>query len=63
MSATTILPHQLSRAVVETMSDDDLIQSLVFTIAVASDRMLTDTDIANFWLIYEERTRRARRCQ
>ena len=61
MSATTILTHQLSRAVVETMSDEDLIQSLVVTIGVASHRTLTDTDIANFWLIHEEKTRRARK--
>jgi hypothetical protein len=63
MSAATILPHQLTEAEVETMSDEDLIQSVVVTIEIAQDRALTDTDIANFWRVYEEKNRRARTCR
>jgi hypothetical protein len=66
MSAHTILLHQiaaspLTKTDVEQMSDDDLNQSIVFTIAVAKDRMLTDIDVANFWRVYEEKNKRARK--
>jgi hypothetical protein len=66
MSAATILPHQLAASMltkleVAMMSDDDLIQCVVLTSAVAKDRTLTDNDVANFWLVYEEKNRRARK--
>jgi hypothetical protein len=48
----------LTKPEVEQMSDADLTQNIVFTIAVAKDRTLTDNDVANFWLVYEERNRR-----
>jgi hypothetical protein len=51
----------LTRAEAERMSDADLLQAIVFTIAVAKDRTLTDNDVANFWLVYEERNKRTRR--
>ena len=70
MSAATILPHQnaasierqlLTKVEVELMSDYDLTQCVEFTIVVAEDRTLTDNDVANFWVVYEEKNRRARR--
>ena len=53
----------LTKAEVERMSDADLNQSIIFTIAVAKNRTLTDNDVANFWLVYEEKNSRARRNQ
>ena len=70
MSAITILPHHLAASIerplltkpeVERMSDYDLVQCFVFTIAVSKGRTLTDNDVANFWAVYGERSRRARR--
>jgi len=52
----------LTKPEVERMSDADLNQSIIFTIAVAKNRTLTDNDVANFWLVYEEKNRRSR-CQ
>jgi hypothetical protein len=51
----------LTKTEVELMSDTELYQSIVFTISVAKDETLTDSDIANFWLVYEERNKRARK--
>ena len=48
----------LTKAEVEQMSLIDLTQSMVFVIAVAKDRPLTDHEISNFWLIHDERTKR-----
>jgi hypothetical protein len=55
----TIEGSLLTKAEAEQMSDADLTQCVVFTIAVAKDRILTDNDVSNFWLVYEEKSRRA----
>jgi hypothetical protein len=70
MSAAAILPHHLAASIerslltrpeVERMSDVDLTQYVMSTIFVGEDRTLTDNDVANFWIVYAERNRRARR--
>jgi hypothetical protein len=53
----------LTKPEVERMSDAELNQSIVLTISVAKDRTLTDNDIANFWLVYEEKNGRVGRSQ
>jgi hypothetical protein len=61
MSAATILPFQLrlTQEAVRHFRDADLLQVIVLTDATMYRRLLTDNEIANFWLVIDERRQRA----
>lgn len=51
---------RLTREEVRQLSDADLLQVIAFTDGLMHHRSLTDNEIENFWLVFDERRGRER---